>query len=92
MLWKKIVSWLPLGASIAAIVAAVLWFYASSIHVPTDLRVIEIRVDGSGIVAGVAEMSAAFHRQGYWNAFAAFASGLAVALQFLATVLEVAPG
>jgi hypothetical protein len=37
-------------AVVAALIAAGLWFYASTIHIPTALHVVDIRADGSGLV------------------------------------------
>jgi|BarGraIncu00222A_1022003.scaffolds.fasta_scaffold84652_1 hypothetical protein len=80
MPWHKILSYL---VDLAALAAALLWLYASHIPIPTALRVVDIRVDGSGTVAGIAEMSAALQSQGTWNAHAAFATAIAVFLSAL---------
>jgi Na+/H+ antiporter NhaD/arsenite permease-like protein len=74
---------LSLLAVMAALSAAGLWFYASSIPIPTALRVVDITVDGSGLVAGIEEMSAAFRKQGFWNAVAAAMTGAAVLLELV---------
>ena len=61
-----------------AFVAAALWFYASLIHVPTDIK------SGFGKLVGVDEMSAGFKKQARWNAFAAAVTGVAAAMQAIA--------
>jgi hypothetical protein len=67
-----------LGAATGC-VAAVLWFHAAWIRVPTDNK------SGYGMLVGVEEMSAAFRKQGFWNAAAAVTTGAAVLLQAVAT-------
>ena len=64
-------------AAVAALGAAGLWFYASVLHVPTDIK------SGYGSLVGVEEMSAGFSRQGFWNAVAAAMTGLAVLTESL---------
>ena len=62
----------------AALCAAGLWFYASKIRVPTDIK------SGYGGLVGIEEMSAGFKRQGFWNAVAAAMTGAAVLLELAA--------
>jgi hypothetical protein len=62
----------------AALGAAFLWFYASLIPVPTDIK------SGWGSLVGVEEMSAGFQKQGFWNAVAAAMTGAAVLLELAA--------
>jgi hypothetical protein len=59
--------------------AAVLWFYAAWIGVPTHIK------SGYEMLVGVDEMSAAFRKQGFWNAAAAVTTGAAALLQAAAT-------
>ncbi|MGO8845501.1 MAG: hypothetical protein ACLQFI_09245 [Methylocella sp.] len=65
-------------AVVAALGAAGLWFYASIIHVPTDIK------SGYGSLVGVEKMSAGFKKQGFWNAVAAAMTGTAVLLDLAA--------
>jgi hypothetical protein len=84
MTLHKIFSWL---AVVVALSAAGLWFYASIIHIPTGtLRTVDITCDGSGRLAGVAEMSAGLQKQGFWNAVAAAMTGAAVLLDLVARI------
>jgi hypothetical protein len=69
-------------AAAAALGAAVLWLYASFIRVPTD-----IKGGYGGPLVGVEEMSAAFRKQGRWNAAAAAATGVAVLLDLASRAL-----
>lgn len=65
-------------AVVAALGAAGLWFYASMIHVPTDIK------SGYGKLVGVEKMTAGFKKQGLWNAVAAAMTGAAVLLDLAA--------
>jgi hypothetical protein len=67
------------GLAVAtAFIAAVLWFRASLIHVPTQIG------SGYGSLVGVEEMSAGFEKQARWNAFAAAMTGVAAVFQGVA--------
>jgi hypothetical protein len=59
-------------------IAALLWFYASSISVPTDIK------SAYGALLGVEEMSAGFKKQARWNAIAAAVTGVAALFQWAA--------
>jgi hypothetical protein len=61
-----------------ALGAAGLWFYASTIRVPTNIK------SGYGRLEGVEEMSTGFKKQGFWNAVAAAMTGAAVLLDLAA--------
>ncbi len=78
MTLHKSFGWL---AAAAALGAAGLWFYASMIHVPTDIK------SGYGSLVGVEEMSDGFKKQGFWNAIAAAMTGAAVLLDLAAKAL-----
>jgi hypothetical protein len=67
-------------AVVAALSAAGLWFYASIIPVPTDIK------SGYGRLVGVEEMSAGFEKQAFWNAVAAAMTGAAVILDLVARI------
>lgn len=71
-------------AAAAALGAAGLWLYASIIRVPTD-----IKSGYGGPLVGVEEMSAAFRKQGFWNAAAAAATGAAVLLDLASRAFPV---
>jgi hypothetical protein len=60
----------------------VLWLYASSIRLPTDIK------SGYGALVGVEEMNAGFRKQARWNAYAAGCAGIAA---FLSAVPIVTP-
>lgn len=69
MTLHKILNWLSVAAALSA---AGLWFYASIIPVPTDIK------SGWGTLVGVEEMSVGFQKQGFWNAVAAAMTCVAV--------------
>jgi len=81
MLLHTIFSWLSVAAALGA---AGLWFYASKIRVPTDIK------SGFGSLVGIEEMSAGFKRQGIWNAVAAAMTGAAVLLDLAAKAFPAA--
>lgn len=71
-------SFISYFSAAANFIAAVLWFYASIIKVPTDIG------SAYGGLSGIEEMSAGFKRQGFWNAVAAAMTGVAVLLELAA--------
>ena len=75
-------TFIPGLSVIAALVAAALWFYEASIHVPTDIK------SGYGRLVGVDEMSASLKKQGFWNAVAAALTGAAVLLDLAANAVN----
>jgi hypothetical protein len=72
-------------AVVAALIAAGLWFCASIIPVPTDIR------SGYGSLVGVEELSAGLKKQGFWNAVAAAMMGAAVLLDLVTRVFPGMP-
>jgi len=65
-IWSSIITGFLSGA---------LWFYASSINVPTNIG------SGYGALVGVEEMTTGFRKQAIWNSYAAVATAVAVVLQ-----------
>jgi hypothetical protein len=60
---------------LAGFLSGGLWFYTSTIKVPTDIG------SGYGALVGVEEMSAGFKHQAAWNSYAAIATAAAALLQ-----------
>jgi len=81
-MWHKILSSVPV---VVALIAAGLWFYASIIPVPTDIK------SGYGSLIGIEEMSAGLQKQGFWNAIAAAMMGAAVLLDLVTRVFPGVP-
>ena len=65
---------------ITGILSGALWFYASSITVPTDIG------SGYGTLVGVQEMTAGLKKQAIWNSYAAVATAVAAVLQAFAQI------
>lgn len=76
------------GSGFAAAAAAILWLAASRVKVPTSLRGINARADGSVEIDGLEEMRLGLMRQSRLNAWGAGAGSAAAALQVLATYLQ----
>jgi hypothetical protein len=70
---------LQIGSGLFAALAAILWFYASSIKTPTAITTIIV---GDGAILGeLDEIARALVMQGKWNSRAAFCAALSAAGQ-----------
>ena len=73
--------WLDIAAAVFAILAAILWFSASRVATPTELRrVFHLRMDGR-MDGDVADLARGVVEQSRKNGYAAAAAGLSAFLQ-----------
>ena len=79
------------AAVVAGLMAACLWFQSARIEMPSDASVSGYVYEGHPDlqVSGIDEMAEAIGRQGTWNKWAAIATGVSVALQAVAMLLQV---
>jgi hypothetical protein len=80
---QSLLQWLTV---LAALTSGALWWYASTINVPTKL----VTAYG-GPINGLSDMSAAFERQARWNSYAAIATGAAALLQAISMLIGLLP-
>jgi hypothetical protein len=88
---KTLAGYLNLGAAAAALVAAVLWWYSTSVSVPfVEKKQGDLWLGGISVVDGQGVRTDPFGTamaQGRWSRWAAMAAAVAAALQGVALLL-----